>query len=166
MVPAKSPTADPKREMLRHTVATLAYRAAKSLANAPADFARFKARDRTRTPEAILTHMGDLFDWALRVAQGDRKYTEATPLPWDQEVARFFAAVKAFDDYLASDKPLAYPPEQIFQAPIADALTHVGQLAMLRGMADAPVRGESYIVAEIAIGRVGPDQSAKRFEFD
>jgi hypothetical protein len=166
MVPAKSQTADPKREMLRHTVATLAYRAAKSLANAPADFARFKARDRTRTPEAILTHMGDLFDWALRVAQGDRKYTEAKPLPWDQEVARFFAAVKAFDDYLASDKPLAYPPEQIFQAPIADALTHVGQLAMLRGMAGAPVRGESYIVAEIAIGRVGPDQSAKRFEFD
>jgi len=165
----KSPEArvqDPRREMLRHTLATLAYRGAKVVANAPDKFAKFKTLETTRTPERILAHLGDLMDWALRVAKGDYTYTEATPLPWDREVARFFAALKAFDDYLASDAPLGYPAETIFQGPIADALTHVGQIAMLRRMAGSPIRGESYFRAEIVAGRVGPEQSAKRFEFD
>jgi hypothetical protein len=152
--------------MLRHTLATLAYRGAKSLANASERFARFRTLETTRTPEEILAHLGDLLDWALRVAKGDTTYTEAAPLPWEREVARFFAALKSLDDYLASDAPLGYPAEQIFQGPIADALTHVGQISMLRRMAGAPVRGESYFRAEIAAGRVGPDQSTKRFEFD
>jgi hypothetical protein len=152
--------------MLRHTLATLAYRAAKSLANAPEKFARFRTLETSRTPDQILAHLGDLFDWALRVAQGDFTYTEAIPLPWEREVARFFASLKAFDDYLASDAPLAIPAEQIFQGPVADALTHVGQLSMLRRMAGAPIRGESYVRAEIVAGRVGPIQSAKRFEID
>jgi hypothetical protein len=165
----KSPEArvqDPRREMLRHTLATLAYRGAKVVANAPDKFAKFKTLETTRTPERILAHLGDLMDWALRVAKGDYTYTEATPLPWDREVARFFAALKALDDYLASDAPLGYPAETIFQGPIADALTHVGQIAMLRRMAGSPIRGESYFRAEIVAGRVGPEQSAKRFEFD
>jgi hypothetical protein len=157
---------DPKRDMLRHTLATLAYRAAKSLANAPERFARFRTLETSRTPDQILAHLGDLFDWALRVAKGDFTYTEAIPLSWEREVARFFASLKAFDDYLASDAPLAIPAEQIFQGPIADALTHVGQLSMLRRMAGAPIRGESYVRAEIVAGRVGPIQSTVRFEFD
>jgi hypothetical protein len=152
--------------MLRHTLATLAYRAGKDLANAPEGFARFRTFETTRTPERILAHLGDLMDWALRVAKGDSTSTEAEPLPWDREVARFFASVKALDDYLASDVPLGFPAEKIFQGPIADALTHVGQIGMLRRMAGSPIRGESYFRAEIVAGRVGPEQSTKRFEFD
>ncbi len=166
MTSATREARDPRREMLRHTLATLAYRAAKSLANAPEKFARFRTLETSRTPDQILAHLGDLLDWALRVAKGDYTYTEATPLPWEREVARFFDALKAFDDYLASDAPLGFPAEQIFQGPIADALTHVGQIAMLRRMAGSPVRGESYFRAEIVAGRVGPNQSTKRFEFD
>jgi hypothetical protein len=166
MTSAKRETQDPRRDMLRHTLATLAYRGAKALANAPEKFARFRTLETSRTPDQILAHLGDLLDWALRVAKGDYTYTESIPLPWEREVARFFAALKAFDDYLASDAPLGFPAEQIFQGPIADALTHVGQIAMLRRMAGAPVRGESYFRAEIVAGRVGPNQSTKRFEFD
>jgi len=47
----------------------------------------------------------------------------------------FSPALKKFDDYLASEKPLQAPAEKLFQGPIADALTHVGQIAMLRRMA-------------------------------
>lgn len=166
MTTGKTQAQDPRRDMLRHTLATLAYRAAKSLANAPEKFARFRTLETSRTPDQILAHLGDLLDWALRVAKGDTTYTESTPLPWEREVARFFAALKALDDYLASDAPLGYPAEQIFQGPIADALTHVGQISMLRRMAGAPVRGESYFRAEITAGRVGPHQSTVRFEFD
>lgn len=166
MAAPQATTPDEKREMLRHTLATLAYRGAKDLANAPEGFAKFRTYETTRTPDQILAHLGDLMDWALRVAKGDYTYTEAEPLPWEREVARFFASVKALDDYLASDAPLGYPAEKIFQGPIADALTHVGQIALLRRMAGAPIRGESYFRAEIVAGRVGTDQSAKRFEVD
>jgi hypothetical protein len=163
---ARSMTLDLKREMLRHTVATLAYRGAKTVSNAPEDFAGFRVNTATRTPGEILAHIGDLLDWALRVAKGEYAYKESYPLPWEQEVTRFFAALSEFDSYLASDAPLGYPAEKIFQGPIADALTHVGQLAMLRRMAGIPVRGENYFKAEIVTGRVGKEQSAKRVEFD
>ena len=155
-----------KREMLRHTVATLAYRGGKVVLNAPEGFAGFRAHETTRAPGEILAHVGDLLDWALRVAQGEYVYKKSAPLPWADEVARFFSTLQALDAYLASDAPLGYPAEKIFQGPVADALTHVGQIGMLRRMAGAPVRGESYFRAEIVIGRVGPEQSAERFEFD
>ncbi len=161
-----STATDPKREMLRHTVATLAYRGGKTLRDAPAGFAAFRAGEATRTPAQILAHIGDLLDWALSLAEGRQRWNDSAPLPWEQEVERFFQALKKLDDYLASAAALGRPAEKIFQGPIADALTHVGQLAMLRRLAGAPVRGENYHKAEIAIGRVGPDQSDRRVEFD
>lgn len=155
-----------KRDLLRHTVATLAYRGGKAVANAPEGFDRFQANDSTRTPGQILAHIGDLLDWGLSIAKGEQTWNNSTPLPWNDEIARFFAALAAFDSYLASNEPLGAPEEKLFQGPIADALTHVGQIAILRRMAGGPIRGENYFGAEIEVGRVGSDQSAKRIEFD
>jgi len=154
------------RALLRHTLATLAYRGGKAIRNAPATFADYGAPDTSRTPAKILAHVGDLMDWALSMADGSRKWNDSTPLPWDKEGERFFASLKKFDDYLASDKPLQAPAEKLFQGPIADALTHVGQLAMLRRMAGCPIKGENYFVAEIAVGRVGADQAPPKKVFD
>jgi len=154
---------DPKRELLRHTVATLAYRGAKVVREAPTEFANFKGAE--RTPGQILAHMGDLLDWALSMANGKPEWHESKPLPWNQEGARFFAALQAFDDYLASAEPLQAPAEKLFQGPVADALTHVGQLAMLRRLAGKPIQGENYFVAEIAGGRVGADQARPKRAF-
>jgi len=159
-------TSESNREMLRHTVATLAYRGGKAVANAPEGFAAFRAAETSRTPGQILAHLGDLIDWAGRVAKGEYVYEELAPRSWEQDVARFFAALQELDSYLASEKALECPAEKIFQGPIADALTHVGQIAFLRRMAGAPVRGENYFKAEIVMGRVGEEQSAKRIEFD
>jgi hypothetical protein len=157
---------DAKREMLRHTVATLAYRGGKAVRHAPENFAAFRIGENTRTPEKILAHIGDLLDWALSLAIGKQAWHNSTPLPWDQEVERFFSALKKFDDYLASGAPLESSAEKLFQGPIADALTHVGQIAMLRRLAGAPVRAENYFEADIMAGRVGAEQSAARVEFD
>ncbi len=157
---------DPKRELLRHTVATLAYRGGKAVRNAPVGFAQFRAGESTRSPGEILAHIGDLLDWGLSMANGNRQWHDSEPLPWDQEVQRFFAALRAFDDYLASSKALQTPAEKLFQGPVADALTHVGQIAMLRRMAGAPIRGENYFVADVVAGRVGPEQTAPKKEFD
>lgn len=156
-------SSDPKRELLRHTLATLAYRGGKTVRNAPADFAEFSGAG--RTPGQILAHIGDLLDWALSMADGTRKWHDSTPLIWDEEAKRFFAALKKFDDYLVSDQPLQAPAEKLFQGPVADALTHVGQLAMLRRLAGGPIVGENYFVADIVVGRVGAEQTAPKRTF-
>jgi len=157
---------DPKRELLRHLLATVAYRGGKTLRGAPATFSSFKPGPASRSAGEILAHMGDLFDWALSLAKGAHEWHPAPPQPWDQEVARFFGALGRFDAHVASDAPLGSSPEQIIQGPIADALTHIGQLAMLRRLADAPVRAENYFKADIAAGRIGPEQAPPRREFD
>ncbi|HKF22573.1 MAG TPA: hypothetical protein VKE93_13460 [Candidatus Angelobacter sp.] len=154
------------RDMLRHTVATLAYRAGKSLRGAPDSFAQFSSGEKGRTPAKILAHMGDLLDWALSLAKDQQEWRNSTPLPWAQEVERFFKALRTFDDYLASDLPLGASPEKLFQGAIADALTHTGQINMLRRMAGCPIRGENYYRAEITAGRVGEEQAAPKREFD
>ena len=160
------PKPHPTRQFLRHTLATLAYRGAKALHGAPPSFAEFRIGDKTRTPTQIVSHLGDLFDWALSLARGKHVWRESEPLPWDSGVERFFASLGAFDDYLASSKRLGFPLERLFQGPVADALTHIGQLTMLRRLAGSPVKGENYFRAEIVAGRIGPDQSPPSFEFD
>jgi hypothetical protein len=151
--------------LLRHTLATLAYRGAKALRGAPAEFANYRADNTGKTPVQILAHMGDLFDWALSIANGAQVWHEASPLPWDQEVVRFFTALEAFDRRIATGEPLAVSEEKLFQGPIADALTHTGQLAMLRRMAGCAMHGENYFVAHIEMGRVGFAQAAPVREF-
>ena len=158
-------SSDSARELLRHTVATLAYRAGKALRDAPPSFATFAVSPGSRTPEQIVAHMGDLFDWALSMAQGAQKWHDSAPQSWDAECQRFFRALEAFDEYLAGEEPLGTTVERLFQGPVADALTHTGQIGMLRRMAGAPVRGENYARADIARGRVGAEQAAPKAEF-
>jgi hypothetical protein len=153
------------QQLLRHTLATLAYRAGKALRDVPASFAQFSSGEKGRTPIEILAHMGDLFEWALSISKGPQTWNDSKPLPWDQEVERFFRTVQAFDEYLASDAPLASPAEKLFQGPIADALTHTGQINMLRRMSGCPYIGDIYFRAEIVIGRVGLEQAAPLREF-
>jgi len=157
---------DPARQFLRHTIATLAYRGAKALRGAPDSFAEFRIGETTRTPAQILAHIGDLLDWALSLAKGKQAWHDSSPVPWANGVNRFFAALADLDVYLASSSPLGGPPEKIFQGPIADALTHIGQISMLRRLADSPVRGENYLRAAIAVGNVSADQPFPRAEFD
>ncbi|MEP6904088.1 MAG: hypothetical protein ABJA66_20380 [Actinomycetota bacterium] len=154
------------RQFLRHILATVAYRGGKAIKDAPAGFSDFKASETTRTPLQILAHIGDLFDWAFSMAQGKTVWKEAKFLNWNDESKRFFDVLKAFDNYLASDEPINNPIEKLFQGPVADALTHVGQINLLRRMFDAPVGDENYFKAEIEIGRVGENQAANRTGFD
>lgn len=166
---AQTPGPNEKREFLRHVLATLAYRGAKALRGAPEDFARFAAAEKVRTPGQLLAHVCDLLEWSRRVVEHPDWRAGWQPIPsqaWDVDVDRFFGALKSLDDYLASGEPLAVSSEVLFQGPISDALTHVGQLAMLRRMAGSPIRGEVMVIADIVSGRVGPDQSPPKHEFD
>lgn len=153
------------REVVRHLVATLAYRAAKVLRDVPPDFATRPFGDSTRVPVAIVAHLGDLMAWGVSIARGGYVWKPEGGRDWRTEVDRFFEHLSAIDRELASDT-FAGSIEKLIQGPLTDALWHVGQLAMLRGMAGAPVRPESYARADIVAGRVGLDQAAPRAEFD
>jgi hypothetical protein len=159
----KAMSSDPKLDLLRHTVATLAYRGCKVVRGASPDFAAFAGAG--RTPAQILAHIGDLLDWGLSMAEGKQRWQNSEPLPWDKEAGRFFACLQAFDGFLASGNPCAVPAERLFQGPIADALTHVGQIAMMRRLAGVPIKGENYFEADIAAGTVGAEQAAPAREF-
>jgi hypothetical protein len=151
-------------DLLRHALATLAYRGGKAMRGAPESFAGFRANDSTRTPLQIVTHMGDLMEWCCSLARGEKTWKDSTPQSWDHEVMHFFDALQRLDQHLAS-QPLQCKPERLFQGPIADALTHVGQIAILRRIAGAPLRGENFYAAEIIVGRVGSEQTPPKREF-
>jgi hypothetical protein len=162
----KTTNAGKKRDLsLRHTIATLAYRAAKALRGAPAEFSSFRACKGSRSAGEILAHMGDLLDWALSQARGKQRWRNSKPRSWNEDSERFFAALGTLDEYLASDAVLHAASGKLFQGAVADALTHVGQIAMLRRLAGARVRGENYYLAKIEAGRTGPDQPAPVSEF-
>jgi hypothetical protein len=153
--------------VIRHSLATLAYRASKAVRGAPADFASLRIAPGSRTPGEILAHMGDLLEWARTMAEGRTVWRDQPPQEWDADVERLFAGIRDLDTFLEHAAPLDHPVLlQLLQGPIADALTHTGQLTYLRRLAQAPVRGESYQRALIAAGQTGLDQPAPQREFD
>ena len=152
-----------ERELLRHLLAVLAYRGGKCLRDAPEGFDQYPGGG--KAPVAILAHVGDLLDWTLTMARGEARWQAAVPGTWAQEAARFHEALARLDAQLASGAPVQAEWTRLVQGPLADALTHVGQLAMLRRMAGAPLPRENYFVAEMVAGRVGADQAAPRKPF-
>ena len=153
------------RAFLRHSLATLSYRAGKAIRSAPADFSAVRAGPDSRSAGELLAHMCDLLDWALTQAQGRQRWADTPVQSWDADCTRFFAALHDFDSHLAGDAPLGMPAEVLFQGAVADALTHTGQIGMLRRLAGSPIKGENYAKADIVAGRVGPEQAAPNWEF-
>jgi hypothetical protein len=144
-------------------VATVAYRCGIAVLDAPEGFAAFRVSDGMRTPAEVLAHVGDLLEGSLHLLRGELVYLTSSPLPWVAEVSRFFSAARELDSHMESGAPPACPVEKLIQGPVGDALTHVGQLVMLRRLAGSPVRVESYFTAEIIPGRVS-EQSLRRAE--
>ncbi|MEQ1834573.1 MAG: hypothetical protein ABL977_16125 [Candidatus Eisenbacteria bacterium] len=163
-IPAHEPAT---RLFLRHALATLAYRAAKTLRGTPASFGEFRASAESPRVVDVVAHMGDLIEALARRLEGESRWAVAVPQAWEPEVARFFAALRRADDVLASGAPIQGDPGQLFQGVLADAITHTGQLAMLRRLAGLKMKGEAYARADIRIGRVGIEQTPAdpQFEF-
>src|SRR3569832_1818310 len=148
---------DLKRDVLRHLVATVAYRGGLAITDAPDGFAIFRAHETVRTPGEILAHIGDLLEGSLHLLRGNLVHLASEPLPWEEEITRFFSAVKELDSYLASEAPLSCAVEKLVQGPVGDALTHVGQIVVLRRMAGSPIPSPGYFTADIIPGEIIQD---------
>jgi hypothetical protein len=155
-----------RRKLLRQMLATLAYRANKAVTAAPNGFGDASAGGGTRSALVVISHMADLMEWGTSVARDQSVWRDGSPSSWDGEVNRFFAGLEALDRQLASSAISKSAGDKLIQGPIADALTHLGQIGILRRIAGSPVRGESYARATITEGRVGRDQAAPNWEFD
>lgn len=149
-----SQSADVKRQLLQHLLATIAYRAGRAIHMAPQSFPTLRITGEVRTPLEIVAHMADLFQWAVALAHGQKGRKSEEPGDWVDEVERFRNGLEGFDRYIASGAPLFISAERLLQGPVADALTHVGQLAMLRRVTGSPIAPESYARAEIIAGKL------------
>lgn len=149
---------DPKREMLRHFLAALAYRTQKALRGAPESFAEFRAAPKTRTPHELILHMDSVLGYARTFFIGG-EYRPARQEEFATQVRFFHEMLESLSRHLESEAPLVgTTPERMLQGPFADAMTHAGQLAMLRRLAGSPIPPENFIVAEIGPDNLGPDQ--------
>jgi hypothetical protein len=153
------------RDTLRQLLGTLAYRAAKVLRDVPPQFATYKVAPNARTPVEIVAHLADLMKWGTWLAKGEHVWKAEGSTEWNVELPRFFQLLGELDALMAAEE-FNGSVEKLIQGPIADALTHVGQLSLIRGAAGMPVKPESYARAEIVPGRVGLDQAAAKVEFD
>jgi hypothetical protein len=152
---------DDKRAMLRHFLAALAYRTQKALRGAPASFAEFRAAPRVRTPIELVRHMESVLGYARTLFDGGAY--EQRPLPdFDSEVRRFHQTLADIAARLEAGAPLLadFTPERLLQGPLSDAMTHAGQLAMLRRLAGSPVPPENFLYAEVSPDNLSPEQPA------
>lgn len=149
------------RELLRHFLAAIAYRTHKALRDAPDHYAEFAAGHQVRTPVEIVRHMTSLMGFVQTLFVGGSYPVKPDPLPtFRDEIARFHGMLRGVGDLLESAQSLReISTEQLLQGPFSDVMTHVGQLALLRRMADAPVAPENFLYAEVRGDRLGPEQA-------
>ena len=151
---------DEKRELLRHFLAALAYRTQKALRDAPAEFATFRAAEGVRHPAELVRHMTSVLGYARTFFVGGRY--RAAPLPsLAEEITRFHEMIGELSRHLKEGTPMLgeMSAERLLQGPFSDAMTHAGQLAMLRRLAGIPIPPENFIVAKIDAERCGPEQA-------
>ncbi len=149
-----------ERGLLRHFLAALAYRTQKALRDAPASFGDFRPQEGVRTPAELVRHMTSVLGYACTLFIGGRY--RADPLPTlDAEIARFHGMLETLAAHIASSEPLVngVTTERLLQGPLADAMTHAGQLALLRRLAGAPVPPENFVFADIDPRRLGREQA-------
>jgi hypothetical protein len=150
---------DDKRALLRHFLATLAYRTQKALRGAPMSFASFRATPGVRTPQELLRHMSSVLGYARTFFIGGAYRAE--PLPdLDSEIRRFHSLLEDLGHHLDQATPFRNTtPERMLQGPLSDAMTHAGQLIMLRRLAGSPVPPENFIVADINVNNLTQSQA-------
>ena len=153
---------DPRVDLLRHFLATLAYRTQKALRGAPPEYADHRVAPNARTPHELVWHMTGLMGYVVVLFRGgvwqpDRLDT------FDEEIRRFHAQLERVDELLRSEPlPAGVGPERLLQGPLADAMTHAGQLAILRRCVGDPVAPENFLRADVDVRELGPEQPPPR----
>lgn len=145
-----------EKSLLRHYTATLAYRGNIAMEDAPAAFPSFEAGNGVMTPLQLLQHISAVLTKGYK-SISDKQPPDLPSEDWEQAKERFFRILELMDQAFREDAaPQGLTEEQLLQGPLADAMTHIGQLATLRRLAGSPIRGGNYIRADIRAGQIRP----------
>ena len=140
--------------ILRHLVATIAFRASRALRDTPEDFESVRLAEGGMTARELLLHLSNVMSFALATVSGTERIRHDA-VKWPQEVERFYSLLAQIDTRLAEGASvLAGMDLKLVQGPLADALTHVGQLHAMRRMTGSPVPPTNYIQVEVQAGRI------------
>jgi hypothetical protein len=149
---------NPSRALLQHFLAALAYRTQKALRGAPESYAEFRAGTNVRTPHELLWHMTGVIGYARTMLHGGA-FTPPRLPAFAEEIERFHTTLQALhDDFADAALQARITDEQFLQGPLSDAMTHAGQLAILRRLAGSPVASENFIFADIRVSNLGASQ--------
>lgn len=153
---------DARAELLRHFLAALAYRTQKALRDCPVSFPQFRAAPGVRTPSELLRHMTSVLGYARTFMVGGT-YDAEPPADFAVEVTRFHEMLEALSSRLANGETFGETSfEAVLQGPFSDAMTHAGQLAILRRLHGDPVPAENFLKADIRADNIGPNQAPPR----
>ncbi len=147
------------RALLKHFLAAIAYRTQKALRGAPPDFGDFRVGPTSRTPHELLWHMTGLIGYARTTFHGG---TFAPPRlgTLQEEIDRFHGMLETLrGDFDDASLTASITDAQLLHGPLADTMTHVGQLAFLRRLHGSPVPSENFIFASISEHNLGPNQA-------
>jgi hypothetical protein len=137
------------RKLLQHFLAAIAYRTQKALRDAPLGYAEFRPSPTSRTPYELLWHMTGLIGYARTMLHGG-EFAPPRLATLEAEVERFHATLELLSrDFADGSLEARISDEQFLQGPLADTMTHVGQLAYLRRLYGDPVPSENFIFASI-----------------
>ena len=142
-------------DLLRHFLSTISYRTEKALEKAPDNFPDLQLREGVRTPKEIMHHINELIiRTKARLNDEDMKTVTVEPMDWEDEVNRLFFAVHELDKVIVAKQDVLDPDltKRLLQGPLADAMTHIGQLAMLRRLSGSPIIAENFMAADISAG--------------
>jgi len=154
----------PERQLITHFLAAIAYRTQKSIRDAPETYWTFAAGKQVRTPIEILRHMTSVLGYARTLFIGGDYPVQPKVLPGvDAEIGRLHEIIEDLGQLLEGEASLhEITEEQLLQGPLSDAMTHVGQLALLRRLHGSPVPPENFVYADISATRLGKDQPGPR----
>ena len=149
-----------KNELLRHMLATIAYRFQKTVRNTTEEFGVFRNTRDTRTPIEIINHMYDVLNKTKIFIEKERyDKTSTAQLELRLEIERFHRVLNNLDVVLSEKELDIKFSKRLLQGPLSDVLCHIGQIAMLSGQSGNKIKGEDFFSAKIMTGNTSSEQA-------
>ncbi len=135
---------------IQHFLKVLSYRFEKAIHNAAESYPKHASGHGIRTPLELLGHMNGVLEFAISSLKNQprRNIPEQS---WQEQITLYYEKLKELNQLMQENSFDTDTLERILQGPLADAMTHIGQLAMMRRLANSAIAGENYFAADMSL---------------